>query len=151
MAGWGHRRKVRQGQRKEVVSQKIGRITGWNRSGLWGENKLGDQREQRCMKPERRLMGKNKRRRAWGINSDSSQFRVTPQLIVQVRWSQVSSSNRRPLGITAVTEQLRPPSFSSVFHQPVPAPSKHNLHSPTEEFIIKAKRDTAARRVNVCV
>ena len=58
-------------------------------------------------------MGKNKRRRARGINSGSSQFRVTPQLIVQVRRSQVSSSNRRPLGITAVTQQLRPPSLSS--------------------------------------
>ena len=69
-------------------------------------------------------MGKSERRRAWGINSGSSQFRVTPQLIVQVRWSQVSSSNRRPLGISADTEQLRPPSLSSVSHQPAPALSK---------------------------
>lgn len=91
-----------------------------------GKNKLGVQREQRCMKRERRRMGKNKRRRARGINSGSSQFRVTPQLIVQVRWSQVSSSNRRPLGISAVTEQLRPPSLSSVFHQPGLARSKQS-------------------------
>lgn len=90
------------------------------------ENKLGVQRERRCMKRERRRMGKNKRRRVWGINSGSSQFRVTPQLIVQVRWSQVSSSNCRPLGISAVTEQLRPPSLSSVFHQPGSVLSKQS-------------------------
>lgn len=91
-------------------------------------------------------MGKNKRRRVWGINSSSSQFRVTPQLIVQVHWSQVSSSNRRPLGITAVTEQHRPPSFSSVFSQLLR--SLNNLCFPTEEFI-KAKHDSAAHRANV--
>lgn len=78
------------------------------------------------MKRERRWMGNNKRRRARGINSGSSQFRVTPQLIVQVRWSQVSSLNRRPLGITAVTEQLRPRA-SPVFHQPASALSKHTI------------------------
>lgn len=69
-------------------------------------------------------MGKRKRRRARGINSGSSQFRVTPQLIVQVRWSQVSSSNHQPLGITAVTERIRPPSLSSVFHPPASALGK---------------------------
>lgn len=68
----------------------------------------------------------NKRRRAQGINSGSSQFRVTPQLIVQVRWSQVSPSNRRPLGINAVTEELRPPSLSSVFQQSGSALSKQS-------------------------
>lgn len=96
---------------------------------MWRENKLGDQRERRCVKRERRLMGKSKRRRARGINSGSSQFRVTPQLIVQVRWSQVSSSNRRPLGITAVTEQLRPPSLSSIFHRPASSLSKQSSFS----------------------
>lgn len=91
--------------------------------------------EARERERERRVMGKNKRRRARGINSGSSQFRVTPQLIVQVRWSQVSSSNRRPLGITAVTQQLRPPSLylSSVLHHLLLLRSVNTQYS--EEFI----------------
>lgn len=46
-----------------------------------------------------------------GQTVGSSPCRVTPQRIVQVRWSQVSPSIHQPLGIAAVTEQLGPPSF----------------------------------------
>lgn len=103
-------KKVR--QRREVAGQNIGRIRGWKRSG--GEEKISWSVETDGKKQEKQSTG------GGGINSGSSQFRVTPQLIVQVRWSQVSSSNRRPLGSTAVTVQHRPPSLSTTsrFHTP---------------------------------
>lgn len=118
-------KKVR--QRREVAGQKIGRIRGWKRSG--GEEKISWSVETDGEKTREAEHGGK-------INSGSSQFRVTPQLIVQVRWSQVSSSNRRPLGSTAVTVQHRPPSLSTT----------SRFHTPKEKKeIIKGKRDTCDR------
>ena len=105
--------------------------------------KARDKREWRCARQERRLMGKRKRRRVLGMNSGSSQFRVTPQLIVQVLGSQVSSSNRQPLGIAAPTERIRPPSLSPVCHQPVTALTVRTL------FIPPLMKDSSRQNVTV--
>lgn len=112
---------------------------------LWAVNKLRIRGSVGSrVRRRRRLTGKRKTRRAQGINSASSQVRVTPQLIVLVCCSQVSSSNHQQLGIAVVTD--RPPSLSSI----------HQLWCAAQQTIFifpphKGKHQTSKQNVTVIV